>query len=241
MLAPRTISVALLTHNETPQFHWLMQTLTPALPLIHEIVVVDDFSDDDCVAAIRSYEGKLPLRFFQRSLEQNFARQRNHMKSLCQGEFIFYLDPDELPSDEIVFGLPRITEMMTRENVDACTLPRFNFLYESDQQLHPRSFDLNNLKHKSHWEDQFRILRNTPDLYWTMPLNEYLTGMRRCYRFPQLLRYALLHPKNIEHGTKQQQFYKSFRWRNLNRYKNSIAKRLPWRPRIEWIATQPPI
>lgn len=236
-----SVSVALLTHNEMPQFQWLMQVLTPALPLIHEIVVVDDFSEAACVAAIRSYEEKTPLRFFQRSLGKNFAQQRNYMKSLCRGEFIFYLDPDELPSDEIVLGLPRITEMMRRANIDACTLPRFNFLYEGDQLLHPRSFDLDNLKHKPLWEDQYRILRNAPDLYWTMPLNEYLTGMRRCYRFPQSLRYALLHPKNIKHGTEQQAFYKSFRWRRLSRYRNSIAKRLPWRPRIAWVVADPPV
>lgn len=241
MSAHGGISIALLTHNETAQFHWLMQALAPALPMIDEIVVVDDFSEVGCVAAIRSYEGRIPLRFFQRSLDKNFAQQRNYMKSLCRGDFIFYLDPDELPSDEVVLGLPSIFQMMADADIDACTLPRFNILHESDRPLHPRSLDLNDPSYKVEWEDQFRLLRNSPKLYWTMPINEYLTGMRRCYRFPQMPRYALLHPKATKYRQKRTEFYQSFGLRRLNRYKNSIAKRMPWRPKIEWIAAEPPI
>jgi glycosyltransferase involved in cell wall biosynthesis len=205
------ISIALLTHNESSQFHWLMQTLAPAFPMIEDIVVVDDFSDAECAAGIRSYEGVTPLRFFQRPLSNNFAQQRNYMKSLCRGDVIFYLDPDELPSENVVLGLGKIAEMMARSEIDACTLPRVNILYEGDQPVHPKSLDTNDARNKVHWEDQFRILRNLPQLYWTMPLNEYLTGMRRCYRFPQEPRYALLHPKSAKQATTQRRFYQSFK------------------------------
>src|SRR5262245_57697431 len=137
------ISIALLTHNETSQFHWLMQTLAPAFPAIEEIVVVDDFSDAECTAAILSYKGVAPLRFFQRPLRNNFAQQRNYMKSLCRGDFIFYLDPDELPSENVVSGLGKIVEMMARLQIDACTLPRLNILHECGEFAHPKSLDLN--------------------------------------------------------------------------------------------------
>jgi glycosyltransferase involved in cell wall biosynthesis len=234
------ISIALLIHNETTQFRWLMEALAPAFPLIEEIVVVDDFSDDACVAAVRSYEGRTPLRFFQRSLNRDFAQQRNYMKSLCRGDYIFYLDPDELPSDDVVRGLPKICRQMADADIDACTLPRVNILYPSDELQHPRSLDLSNPAYKVHWEDQFRLLRNSPALYWTMPLNEYLTGMRRCYRFPRAMRYALLHPKTVTRGQSQLEFYRSFP-RRLSKYRNSIAKRLPWRRKIEWVEAAPPI
>jgi glycosyltransferase involved in cell wall biosynthesis len=89
------ISVALLTHNERAEFEWLMAALRPARDVFEEIVVVDDFSDPDFVAAIRQHQRDLPLRFFQRHLRKNFAAQRNYMKSLCVGRLIFFLDPDE--------------------------------------------------------------------------------------------------------------------------------------------------
>jgi glycosyltransferase involved in cell wall biosynthesis len=234
----RSISIALLTRNETTQFHWLMQALSPALSTIDEIVVVDDFSDAECVEAIRSYEATMPIRFFQRALQFDFAKQRNHMKSLCKSEYIFFCDPDELPSETVISGLQDIVAMMARLNIDACTLPRLNILYEGDQILHPHNLDLDHPRYQPHWEDQFRILRNAPEIHWTMPLNEYLTGMRRCYRFPQADRYALLHPKII--SSQRWRLYQSFKWRKFHRYKNSIMKRLPWRPKVEWVSADPP-
>jgi glycosyltransferase involved in cell wall biosynthesis len=235
------ISIALLTHNEALPFRWLMQSLSPALSVLDEIVVVDDFSDPDCVETIRGFEDKVPLRFYQRALRKNFAKQRNYMKSLCRGELIFFLDPDELPSERLLMGLPKILEMMERLDIDACTLPRINILHDSDQPVHPSELNLADSTHKVLWEDQIRILRNLPRLYWTMHLNEYLTGMRRCYRFPRLLDYALLHPKTVNSAAKQRLFYKSIKMRHVSRVKNSIFKRVPWRRRIEWIAADVPI
>src|SRR5262245_18546673 len=118
------ISVAVMTHNETTQFHWLMEALSPAFTIIDEMVVVDAFSSPDCIAASRSYENRIPLRFYQRRLNKNFAKQRNYTKSLCRGDFISFLDPDEVPTRQIVAGLPAIRDMMARLEIDACTLPR---------------------------------------------------------------------------------------------------------------------
>jgi glycosyltransferase involved in cell wall biosynthesis len=234
------ISIALLTHNEATEFHWLMSALAPAASVISEIVVVDDFSESACVAAIRSYEGQLPIKFHQRALGKNFAEQRNYMKSLCSGDFVFYLDPDELPVESVVRGLPSIFEMMARLDIDACTLPRLNMLYRSEQPVHPYSVDPASIIHQD-WGDQFRLLRNSPELHWTMPLDEYLTGMRRCYRFPQDLRYALLHPKTVARADERRRFYDTLVVRRrLARMRNSIVKRLPWRQSIEWVTAAPP-
>jgi len=49
-----TISVAMLTHDETPEFRWLMQALLPARDAIDEIVVVDDFSGPAAMPASTS-------------------------------------------------------------------------------------------------------------------------------------------------------------------------------------------
>lgn len=236
-----SISLAILTHNETAQFQWLMQALEPAVPFIQEMVVVDDCSEPDCVAVIRGYEDRVPLRFFQRPLRADFASQRNHMKSLCRGEFIFYLDPDELPSDRLVRGLPEIVRMMAGQDIDACTLPRLNILHDSDEIVHPASLDPGNPHYRVFWEDQYRLLRNVPYLYWTQRLNEYLTGMRRCFAFPRASDYTLLHAKGRRHAQRQEKFYRAIKLRARERLRNSIFKRLPWRRKIEWINAEPPV
>jgi glycosyltransferase involved in cell wall biosynthesis len=235
------ISVAMMTHNETTEFRWLMEALMPALDVIDEIVIMDDFSNPDFMAAVREFEGKMPLRFFQRALNKNFARQRNYLKSLCYGRLIFFPDPDELPPTRVLHGLPRILQMMEELDIDACQLPRLNVSLDGDELVHPRSIDLEDKRLTISWEDQFRILRNLPCLRWTMRANEYLTGVRRGYRFPHTLDYALLHCKTRQRQARQQVFYRSIRMRHLSRMRNSIIKRLPWRQPTEWVSLSLPI
>src|ERR1700694_1706437 len=106
------ISLAMMTHNETAEFRWLMEALVPALDVIDEIVIVDDFSGPEFTAAVREFEETMPLRFFQRALGKNFAAQRNYMKSRCRGGLIFFLDPDELPTTQGLGGLPPLLRML---------------------------------------------------------------------------------------------------------------------------------
>src|SRR5438270_7710007 len=176
------ISVAMMTHDEAAEFRWLMEALLPALDVIDEIVIVDDFSGPQFTAAVHEFENRMPLRFFQRALGGNFAAQRNYMKSLCRGRLIFFLDPDELPTPRVLQGLPKILEMMETLDIDACQLPRLNVWLPGDRLVHPGSVDLRDERVTILWEDQFRMLRNLPHLRWTMRLNEYLTGVRRGYR-----------------------------------------------------------
>ncbi len=235
------ISVAMLTHNESEEFRWLMDALTPALDVIDEIVLVDDCSRPDFIAVVREFESKMPLHFHQRPLHKNFARQRNYMKSLCRGRLIFYLDPDELPPVRVVRGLPRILQMMDELEVDACQLPRLNIWLDGDQPVHPNNVDLRDKRLTLIWEDQYRIMRNLPHLHWTMRLDEYPAGVRRAYRFPHDLAYALLHFKTRERQARQRAFYRSIRTRHLSRIRNSIVKRLPWRQATEWVSQPVPI
>ena len=131
------ISVAMMTHNETAEFRWLMGALVPALDVIDEIVIVDDFSGPEFTAAVREFEDTMPLRFVQRALGKNFAAQRNYMKSLCRGRLIFFLDPDELPTTRLLRGLPKILQMMEALDIDACRLPRLNVWLPGDRLVHP--------------------------------------------------------------------------------------------------------
>jgi hypothetical protein len=48
------ISVAMMTHNETAEFRWLMGALVPALDVIDEIVIVDDFGRGCCADCPKS-------------------------------------------------------------------------------------------------------------------------------------------------------------------------------------------
>ncbi len=236
-----TFSLAMMTHNETAELRWLLDALRPGQGVIDEIVVVDDYSDPDCIAAIHAFGAHFPLRFHQRALERNFGAQRNFMKSLCRGELILFLDPDELPSPKVLKGLPRILEMMDELDVDVCELPRLNILIDTEEPVDPRGLDLGAANLSVSWEDQVRILRNRPHLYWTRHLHETVVGYDRGYRFPRSLDYALLHGKTRRRKARQYAFYKTVHGRYVDRFKHSVRKRLGLLPAIEWVPAEPPV
>jgi glycosyltransferase involved in cell wall biosynthesis len=226
------LSYAIMTHNELVEFGWLMDTLRPFLNEHCEIVVLDDFSTPEMVDRIK----KEPVRFDQRALNKNFSAQRNHLKNLCRGDFIFHLDTDELPSRELLEELPFLLEGLRRENIDACAVPRLNLFVEGGQPVDARALALSDadLLNRER-DDQIRIIRNRRHLVWTNHVHMRLVGIARACRFPQELRYALLHCKTQQRYETQSRFYRSFASRHVDKLRKSILKRLGLIKQPEWV------
>ena len=76
---------------------WIGDTLRSAVAQTwprKEIIVVDDGSRDGTLAAARKFEGKEFLVTTQQN--QGAAATRNRAFSLCQGDFIQWLDANDL-------------------------------------------------------------------------------------------------------------------------------------------------
>jgi glycosyltransferase involved in cell wall biosynthesis len=195
-----------MTHDEKLEFIALMERIKPFLTDDQEIVVVDDFSSLAMVEIIRSHHVKL----FQRSLKKDFSAQRNFTQSKCSGQFIFMIDPDELPSSSLLMALSAILDQMERERLDGCIISRFNKLIDLDKTLDLRTIDTSNIDLSSTpAEDHVRIYRNSPDLTWVKPLHEKLIGLRQVLRLPSTPSYAILHVKTKERAASQVAFYNS--------------------------------
>jgi glycosyltransferase involved in cell wall biosynthesis len=208
------LSYAILTHNEEREFSWLMEAIQPFLTDDSEIIVVDDFSTPSMVEQINSHN----VKFFQRSLNNDFAAQRNFANSQCQGKFIFVLDPDEIPPPALLKSMSNILEQMDRDRLDACIVPRFNQIVDSDQPIDPRNFEISDAAMPRHSvEDHVRIYRNSASIAWIRPLHEKLTGCRRVLRLPASAHYSILHIKTRRRAESQVAFYNSHgsRWANL--------------------------
>ena len=236
-----SISVAVMTHNETREFKWLMAALEPARAVIDEIVVVDDFSDSDFVETVRSFEKTWPIRFFQRRLNKNFAAQRNFAMAQCRGRLILFPDADEIPSQRILMGLPDLLAWMESKEIDACYLPRLNVMVPGSDLAEPlRTLDDNTLY--SNWEDQVRIIRNLPKLKFVKRVDELLAGIGRAYKFPHTKDFVLLHAKTSARIAQQQHFYRSIHFSaTLSKHWNSIAKRTFRIDRQKFVEAEPPI
>ncbi len=84
------ISICILTHNNA-------RTLENCLNSVSwgdEIVVVDDNSTDGSVALVKKIIPK--ARIFTRSLEGNFAAQRNFALEKATGDWVLFVDSDEV-------------------------------------------------------------------------------------------------------------------------------------------------
>ena len=77
------ISYSLLVHNETDTLEKLLKFLTKWKQPDDEIVILDDFSDDEKTKQILDfYVSAHNIVFEQRNLLGDFASQKNHLKSI---------------------------------------------------------------------------------------------------------------------------------------------------------------
>ncbi|MFY9288274.1 MAG: glycosyltransferase [Alphaproteobacteria bacterium] len=229
---PPLLSYALMTHNEFTELQWLMEVIRPFQNDQTEIVVLDDFSEPPMVDYIKSQN----VRFYQRALNKNFSAQRNYLKNLCKGEFIFLLDPDELPSPQLLADLPKVLAKMRDNSMDACCMSRLNILVDGDSPVDARTLTVSDadLVHQKR-DDQIRILQNVPGIYWVNHVHERMVGLRRACRLPQQIRYALLHCKTRARQGKQNAFYRGILLRYVDKWRKSLSKRLGLIKHPQWM------
>lgn len=93
-----SLSVIVLTKNESRQIGPCLDSVAGA----DELLVIDDFSDDDTTQLARQAGAKI----LQRPLD-TFAAQRNFALSQAQGDWVFFLDADERLSPGLMSALRR--------------------------------------------------------------------------------------------------------------------------------------
>lgn len=89
----RKISAVILTKNEEKNIKECVECLT----FCEEIIVIDDYSDDDTVRTAESSGAKV----YRRKLNSDFAGQRNFALDKCSNEWIFFVDADERITKEL--------------------------------------------------------------------------------------------------------------------------------------------
>ena len=94
------ISYAILTHNEGQYIETLLSFLTTHKRSGDEIVVVDDFSTDlETIEILKKYNHQIKLDY---RIFDGDHTQKNHLNSICTGDYILQLDADELVNSEFI-------------------------------------------------------------------------------------------------------------------------------------------
>jgi len=96
------VSILIPAYNAA---RWIEETLESALNQTHpncEIIVVDDDSRDDTLERTRAFAQRHPLARIRIESQENAGAcaARNHALRLAQGDFIQYLDADDLIAPE---------------------------------------------------------------------------------------------------------------------------------------------
>jgi glycosyltransferase involved in cell wall biosynthesis len=93
------LSVGIITKNSERK---LGEVLESVKGIADEIVVLDSGSTDKTVEIAKSFGAKVFYREFD-----NFVNQKNHLLNLCSGEWILFIDDDEVVSKELANSIKR--------------------------------------------------------------------------------------------------------------------------------------
>jgi len=145
-------------------------------------------------------------RWYGREFDNHFANHKNYFNVLCTGNYIFQIDADEFPHEQLIENLPFV--LQHNSAVELYAVPRVNTV-EGLTQDHIQKWGWNvNERGWINWPDfQTRIYKNTPEIKWINKVHERLDGHKQFAYLPMDEEYALYHPKTIERQEKQNNYY----------------------------------
>lgn len=219
------LSFGIMTHNETAEIARLLQYLLGALRADMEIVVVDDYSDAETKSLLETYAGQGRIRLFTRALDRNFGAQRTYLKQQCRGEYIFMIDADEMPPAAVTLNINAVLDFMASKDIDAIAFPRVNTVDGVSRADSRGRFRVDEKGHIRFPDYQVRLLRNRPQVHWVGRVHERIACIGRRYDFPPEDRFSLIHAKTRERHEQAIALYRSFTWRQFEKFKKSWLKR----------------
>jgi hypothetical protein len=138
--------------------------------------------------------------------ENHFADWKNLLTSYCKGDYIFQIDADELPNEELINGLPYILEI--NQDIDVFRVPRINTVTGlTDEHIRKWGWNVNANGWVNFPDYQWRIYKNDSSIKWKNKVHEVLEGYKTTTLLPAEEFFCLYHPKTIDRQEKQNNYY----------------------------------
>tara|TARA_Y100000385_G_scaffold66249_1_gene65863 strand:- start:2054 stop:2677 length:624 start_codon:yes stop_codon:yes gene_type:complete len=202
------ISYAITVCNEYEEIQKLISTLFAHSREEDEIVVL--FDKKAGTSQVWNYLVELQnedwIRAYPKSFKDHFADWKNHLTSLCSGDYIFQIDADEIPDKQLLLSLPKIIE--GNPDNEVYLVPRVNTVEGlTDEHIQKWGWRVDD-KGWVNWPDyQWRIWKNKPEIKWVNKVHEKLEGFKTYATLPPMKDLALYHPKEIKRQEKQNEYY----------------------------------
>ena len=202
------ISYAITVCNEFVEIQKLISFLLENKRDEDEIIVLYDSvnGDEEVESFLRAKSINLDFMWYNGVFNNHFANWKNTLKDLCNGDYIFQIDADELPSKELLDYLP--TLFKSNPDNEVYLVPRINTVEGlTNEHINKWSWRVNE-QGWINWPDyQWRIWINLPEIKWKNKVHEVLEGYNTYAALPAAPKFTLIHPKTISRQEKQNAYY----------------------------------
>ena len=201
------ISYAITVCNEFTEIQKLIPYLLDNIRPDDEIVVLYDSKngDEKVEEYLRAKSVNPTYSWHSGEFDGHFADWKNKLTDLCNGDYIFQIDADEIPNKELIDNLPQILEM---NSVDVILVPRVNLVDGlTDEYIKKWNWNVDD-KGRVNWPDpQWRVYKKSESIRWINKVHEKLDGFDTISNLPWVEELALFHHKDIEKQIKQNDYY----------------------------------
>jgi glycosyltransferase involved in cell wall biosynthesis len=212
------ISYGITVYNEADELNKLLEILIHKTDAEDEIVICVDGDDDEVRFVLDSwtqqYAHAKMIKVYQRSLDKDFAAQKNSVIENSTGDYIFHIDADEYPHENLLLNLKTILEV---NDVDLIWIPRVNTVDGMKAEHIQRwGWRVNETSWVNYPDYQARVFRRDSEIRWERPLHELIVGCKTYAHLPPHEELSLYHPKTIEKQEEQNLFYNENFSREMN-------------------------
>tara|TARA_R100001509_G_C4882693_1_gene220692 strand:- start:92 stop:715 length:624 start_codon:yes stop_codon:yes gene_type:complete len=202
------ISYAITVCNEFVEIQNLITFLLKHKRTKDEIIVLYDFKngDEGVEEYLRAKSVNGEFTWYPGDFKNHFADWKNYLTLLCNGDYIFQIDADEIPNENFIKILPDILE--SNEKVDVMLVPRINTVRGlTKEHIEKWRWNVNEQGWVNFPDYQWRIYKNVKNIKWVNKVHEKLTGYSHYATLPSSEDYCLYHHKDIKRQEKQNAYY----------------------------------
>ena len=177
-----------------------------------EVVVLVDLSKNSPTSELLGYLHKLSsnnhIILSEQKFNGDFARWKNILNNSCNGDYIFQIDADEMPTEYMIKIIPQIIES---NNVDLIRVPRINTVEGlTEEHIQKWGWNVNEQGWINYPDFQWRIYKKDSRIQWHGKVHEKIIGHATFAHLPmEETELALRHDKTIEKQEKQNSFYET--------------------------------
>jgi hypothetical protein len=202
------ISYAITVCNEFVEIQRLVNFLLQHKRAQDNIVILYDEAngDPEIESFLRSHSINGEFSWHKGKFNNHFADWKNKLTSLCNGDYIFQIDADEYPSEDLIQSLPEMLEL--NPEMDIFLVPRINTVEGlTPEHIAKWGWNVTDTGWVNFPDFQWRIWRNVPEIKWVNKVHERLDGFKTYTMLPDVEYFALYHPKTIDKQEKQNNYY----------------------------------